>query len=145
LEAVGFHRSDFRIRGEDLEFSLRVTARYKGIFVPRVCVAHLKPAADASGAEYIKQAAHLQNVFYIALHLTHGRRIASKLPGSFFRFLMTWRRTPGTIFRAGRAFWRGAILAQPAGTDTWESRLLPQTIVDKPRRIQSIVTVSLAI
>jgi GT2 family glycosyltransferase len=129
VEDVGFHRADFWVRGEDLEFSLRITARYKGILVPRVSVEHLIPTDGASAAEYIKQRAHLQNIFYTALHLSHGRRIASTLPGNFIHFLGNWRWTPRTLFHAARAFWLGAVLGQPAGTQTRTSPPLRQSTV----------------
>jgi GT2 family glycosyltransferase len=120
LETVGLHRTDFWIRGEDLEFSLRITGKFPGVFVPTVSVQHLPPPAQESPAsqrsEYLKSCAHLQNVGYIGLHLPHGRRIAGKIPGNLYRFLKDARCAPRAFLDATRALWHGAVLRQPAGT-----------------------------
>jgi hypothetical protein len=115
---LGFHRDDYWMRGEDLEYSLRITGCHRGIFVPRATVRHLppdtaRPDTDAAGAEYWKHAALLQNVCYTALRLRHGRRIARTIPGNYLRFLRTWSR--GAAGDAARAFWLGAVLGKPAG------------------------------
>lgn len=117
LEQCGPHRGDFRIRGEDLEFSLRMTARLRGIFVPDAVVAHLpRPGGDspeALAAERRKHAVMLQNVAYIGLRLPHGRRIFRTLPGNLWRFVKTWGA--GSLPEALRAFWRGGVAGRPAG------------------------------
>ncbi len=41
VERWGVHRDDFWVRGEDLEFSLRLTARGRGILVPTVTGQHV--------------------------------------------------------------------------------------------------------
>ena len=115
METAGFHRSDFWIRGEDLEYSLRITARYKGIFVPLALVEHRVSADHNERAEYLKRCAHLQNISYTALRLTHGRRIILKLPGNFFQFLRGSHWATHALLDAGRAFLRGAIVGQPVG------------------------------
>jgi GT2 family glycosyltransferase len=121
VEDVGFHRSDFWIRGEDLEFSLRITARYKGIFVPRLCVQHVIPADTVPNAECVKQRAHLQNVSYTGFRLPHGRRIILTVPGNIYHFLREWHCAPTAFLHAFLAFWRGAILGQPAGATASKS------------------------
>src|SRR5262249_48344257 len=47
IERHGLHRDDFWLRGEVLEFSLRLTAHRRGIFVPPVVVQHLPPPESA--------------------------------------------------------------------------------------------------
>jgi GT2 family glycosyltransferase len=118
ISELGFHRGDYWIRGEDLEFSLRITHRYKGIFVPAATVLHIQ--APVSGGEsrldaYLKHCAMLQNLCYTSLHLPHGRRIARTIPGNFWRFFKTWPLKEA-LPDAMLAFWLGAILAKPAGT-----------------------------
>lgn len=119
LERLGLHRSDFWIRGEDIEFSLRFTYRDQGIFVPEAVVHHLSPSPQASPqaleAERKKELCMLRNHAYIALHLPHGRRILSKLPGNLWRFIQAfgWRRLGGAL----HAIWQGGALKLPAGIE----------------------------
>lgn len=116
IDALGLHRADFWVRGEDLEFSLRITAKYRGVFVPIVAVQHLPPAetgAASREAEYFKHAAMLQNVAYVGLRLAHGRRIAWTVPANLARFIATWGLR--TIPDAWRALWCGAVRGEPAG------------------------------
>lgn len=116
VDAAGFHRGDFWVRGEDLDFSLRLTAQGRGIFVPEVVVKHLPPEAgipSSRRAEYFRHAAMVQNIAYLVLRQRHGRRIAASLPGSARRFVSLWG--PGSIGDLFRAIWHGAIVGQPAG------------------------------
>jgi GT2 family glycosyltransferase len=117
VERLGPHRDDFWVRGEDLEFSLRLTARGRGILVPTVAVQHLPPPENTGlsrEAEYLKHCALVQNIAFIGFRLPHGRRIAWTLAGALRRFarLWSWRAFPD----ACRAVWRGAVLGEPAGT-----------------------------
>lgn len=131
IDALGLHREDFWVRGEDLEFSLRLTARYRGIFVPAIEVRHLPPAetsASSRQSEYLKHAAMLQNIAYLSLRLPHGRRVAWTIPANLARFIRTWglRAIPDAV----RALGRGAVRAEPAGRGvgtTFQRRM--QTLV----------------
>jgi GT2 family glycosyltransferase len=112
----GLHRDDFWVRGEDLEFSLRLTAHERGIFVPTVVVQHLPPPETAPlsrEAEYLKHCALVQNMAFIGFRLRHGRRIAWTVPGALRRFFRVW--SWAAMSDALRALWRGAVLGQPAG------------------------------
>jgi len=112
----GLHRDDFWVRGEDLEFSLRLTAHGRGIFVPTVVVSHLPPpesAAFSQKAEYLKHCALVQNIAYVGFRLPHGHRIAWTVVGALRRFFRSWSWS--AFADALRALWRGAILGQPAG------------------------------
>jgi len=117
LMQLGFHRPDYWMRGEDLEFSLRITNQRKGLFIPTVTIEHIPPQAvydEASHVpEYLKHAVMLQNLWYTSLRLPHGRRIACTLPGNYRRFfkMWSWRSTGDAL----RAFWIGAVLGKPAG------------------------------
>ena len=117
VERGGLHRGDFWVRGEDLEFSLRLTAQGRGILVPNVTVQHLPPAESAGlsrHAEYLKHCALLQNIAFIGFRLPHGHRIAWTLAGALRRFFRLWSWP--AIGDAWHALWRGAILGEPAGT-----------------------------
>lgn len=117
IDALGLHLADYWVRGEDLEFSLRITAQFRGVFVPTVEVKHLPPpdsGAASRDGEYLKHAAMLQNVAHVGLRLRHGWRIAWTVPANVARFIATWglRAVPDAL----RAVWRGAALGEPAGT-----------------------------
>ena len=118
LEALGFHRTDFLIRGEDFEFSLRITAQSPGIYVPDTHVAHYcfsgPQTPEAVAAERRKQVAMLHNTAYISFRLPHGRRILRCMPGNLWRHVKNWG--PGGIWEGLKAYWRGAVDGHPAGT-----------------------------
>ena len=117
LDELGTHRADYWVRGEDLEFSLRITHQFKGILVPAAQVKHIPPAstgATSQRGEYLKHAAMLQNLCYTALRLPHGHRIIRTLPGNFLRFCKTWPLARA-LRDSLRAFCLGALLGKPAG------------------------------
>ncbi len=119
ITEAGLHRPDFWVRGEDLEFSLRLSASHRLVVVPAAVVEHLPPTASGAvshQADYLKHAAMLQNIAYLSLRLAHGRRIAWTLPANVWRFLRAWG--PRVLPDAFRALWRGVILAEPAGRGT---------------------------
>lgn len=125
IEAAGFHRADFWVRGEDLDFSLRITARGRGIFAPEIEVEHLPPAGTAPAdqrAEYLRHAALVQNIAYL-LTQPHGTRVRRSIAGASLRFLRTWGA--GAVADLGRALIRGAVQREPAGAgsgDTFHRR-----------------------
>ncbi len=116
LEKAGLHRDDFWMRGEDLDFSLRVTRAARGIFVPSATVAHLPPGGGKvtfDFAERMKHAAMLQNCNYLITHTHHGRAIAKDWPGNTRRHVRLYGgRALGDILRA---IWLGALRGLPAG------------------------------
>ena len=117
LDELGVHRADYWVRGEDLEFTLRITHKFKGILVPTAQVQHIPPAstgAISERGEYFKHSAMLQNLCYTALRLPHGHRIARTLPGNFLRFYKTWPLA-SALLDSLRAFYLGALLGKPAG------------------------------
>ena len=117
LEELGPHRADFLIRGEDLEFSLRITAHKVGICVPEAKITHYShlppPLPELHAAERNKQVAMLHNVAYISFHLSHGRRIMKSLPGNFVRHVQNWG--VGGLAEGLHAYWKGGVRGFPAG------------------------------
>ena len=116
IDECGLHRADFWVRGEDLDFSLRLTQRGRGIFAPAIVVKHLPPAASPAAsrrAEYFRHAAMIQNIAYLGFRQVHGKRIAKSLAGAVRHFVGLWGLAsfPDLLV----AFWRGGVLAQPAG------------------------------
>jgi GT2 family glycosyltransferase len=122
IEKHGWHEPEFWVRGEDLEFSLRLTSRKPGVFVPATVVQHLPPPETPDGSrevEYLKHCALVQNMAYIGLRLPHGRRIAWTIVGTLRRFVRTWGwQVTGD---AMRALWRGAVKGEPAGSGEGET------------------------
>jgi GT2 family glycosyltransferase len=116
VKRAGFHRSDFWVRGEDLDFSLRLTRQGRGLFVPGVSVQHLPPSSTAvvhDRREYLRHAAMVQNIAYLAFRQPHGAVIRSSIVGASRRFLAVWGWSATADLL--RAIWRGACLAEPAG------------------------------
>lgn len=116
LDRAGLHRDDFWMRGEDLDFALRVTNVAKGVLVPTLPVAHLPPGGGKvidNFPERMKHGAMLQNCAYLAARTPHGLAIARNWPGNAWRHLRRFgMRALGDVLRA---FWLGAVRSRPAG------------------------------
>jgi rhamnopyranosyl-N-acetylglucosaminyl-diphospho-decaprenol beta-1,3/1,4-galactofuranosyltransferase len=116
VDASGFHRADFWVRGEDLDFSLRLTANGRGVFTTEIVVKHLPPESspvNSAPVDYLRHAAMVQNIAYLGIRQPHGRRIAKSLAGASRRFVTMWGIQSVTDLFS--AIWRGGILAEPAG------------------------------
>lgn len=116
LEKGGLHRGDFWIRGEDLDFSLRITAIAKGVYVPTAHLEHLPPGGGRvidDFAERMKHAAMLQNCAYLFARTKHGRSLAKHWPGNAFRHLRRFGLR--SIEDVATAFMQGALRGKPAG------------------------------
>jgi GT2 family glycosyltransferase len=118
LRKVGPPRGDYWVRGEDLEFSLRLTARFPSAFLPSVVVQHVQSndssplARDVERARYL---AMMQNLGFTSFRLKHGRRMLRTLPGNSFRFLHAHGWSPRNVVGLARALWVGAVRGFPAG------------------------------
>ncbi len=121
LDQAGLHREDFWIRGEDLDFSLRVTHAARGVFVPSVLIAHLPPGGGKvidNFPERMKHAAMLQNCACLITRTRHGRAIAKNWPGNACRHLKRFGlRALGDVLRAA---WLGGVRGLPAGVPKGE-------------------------
>jgi N-acetylglucosaminyl-diphospho-decaprenol L-rhamnosyltransferase len=114
LERVGLHRDDFWMRGEDLDFALRVTWSPRGVFVPTVSVAHLPPGGVVNNfAERMKDAAMIQNCTFLITRTRHGKGIAKFWPVNAWRHLKRFGLR--SIFDLVRAVWLGGVRGRPAG------------------------------
>jgi GT2 family glycosyltransferase len=117
VERAGFHRSDFWVRGEDLDFSLRLTQQGRGLFVPGVSAQHLPPSSAVPAhdlREYLRHAAMVQNIAYLGFRQPHGTVIRGSIAGASRRFLATWG--VAALAELLRALWRGAVRGEAAGT-----------------------------
>jgi GT2 family glycosyltransferase len=118
VEAVGLPEARLWYQGTDIEYTLRLSARFKCVLAPDSVCAHLPPAGDA-GRRRTKDLWSLQNGAYVAARLRHGRRILRHLPGNHFRY---WRSCGYGFKGLGEslgAFWRGAILGHPVGLEVY--------------------------
>lgn len=116
VDSAGFHSADFWVRGEDLDFTLRLTATGRGVFATEITVKHLPPVAtvaSSSPAEYLRHAAMVQNIAYLGFRQPYGRRIATSLLGASRRFIAIWGI--GSFPDLLTAIWRGCVLAECAG------------------------------
>lgn len=114
IEAVGFPREDFWFQGEDLEWTLRLSAKFRGVLAPAAECRHFPPPGDAARAR-LKGAAMLQNNLFTASRLPHGLRILRHAPGNAWRFLRAQRFRSAAWTMAASAHWRGLVRGQPAG------------------------------
>ena len=119
VESVGFHRTDFWMLGEDLEYSMRLSAFGGGLFLPDLFVEHLPPEAVnskiAQESDRLKFGSLLQNLCYLSFHHPNSVHMKSYLPGNARRFFRTFGWNLGSVFRVAQCFWRGAVLGRPAG------------------------------
>lgn len=137
---AGFFREDFWMLGEDLEYSMRVSSMLGGVFTARAAVPHLPPPpadpAREKAAHRVKFLALLQNLSCLAFHSPHSAHMMRYLPGNFRRYLCTEGCRWDALCDGAAAFWRGAILRQPAGSPgTAERRArIRQRLEPSPKR-----------
>jgi len=115
----GYPRGDFWLCAEDLEYTLRLTYRGRGVLVPAAVCCHLPPPTSGGdhleSPHYLRFCLMLQNCSYISTRLPHARRILRNLPGNYWRFLRTFGCNPATMRDIWLAWWRGGVRGKPAG------------------------------
>jgi GT2 family glycosyltransferase len=125
IQETGFPREDFWFMGEDLEFTLRLTYKFKAVFVPTATCGHYPPVATdtslARESHYLRFCLLLQNLSFITLHLPHARRALKHLPGNYLRFFRTFGVSKETWLDAMKTFWWGGIYGKTAGTEGYQA------------------------
>jgi hypothetical protein len=122
VEAVGLPEARLWYQGTDIEYTLRLSARFKCVLAPDSVCAHLPPPTDA-GRRRTKDLWSLQNGAYVAARLPHGRRIIRHLPGNHYRYWKSQRHSWRALGESVGAFWRGAILGYPVGLEKYAPSL----------------------
>jgi GT2 family glycosyltransferase len=119
VRTAGFPATDFWVRGEDLEYSLRLTSKFRSAFIPDVVVQHLLSQAISPGSsgELLKHLAMLQNIAYMATRLPHARRLLRTIPGNTFRFFRVNGYSLSHFGSLCAALWLGMFRGRPAGAD----------------------------
>ena len=110
---AGPPRSDMLAFGDDVEFSLRLSAASPAWAEPSVTVIHapppstsnLPPPADA--AHYRKFGTLLQNLAFTCIASPRPRHLPLYLPGNAKRFLRTFGFTPSNFLEVARRYLKG--------------------------------------
>jgi len=110
---AGPPRSDMLAFGDDVEFSLRLSAASPAWAEPSVTVVHapppstsnLPPPADA--AHYRKFGTLLQNLAFTCVASPRPRHLPFYLPGNAKRFLRTFGFTPANFLEVARRYLKG--------------------------------------
>lgn len=125
VEACGFPRTDFRMLGEDLEYSMRIAAHLPARFAPTIVVPHLPPEPPdpqtARRGDATKFLCLLQNLSYLAFHSPYSRHLRRYLAGNFRRWFNTHGWNHAGIAAALAAFRLGALRGEPAGLPDGEA------------------------
>ena len=114
IETVGLPDAGLWYQGTDIEYTLRLSAKFKCVLAPEAVCPHLPPPEDRARRR-IKDLWSLQNGAYVALRLRHGRRIIRHLPGNHFRYWKSQRYALRALGESFGAFVRGALLGHPVG------------------------------
>jgi GT2 family glycosyltransferase len=113
IETIGFPRLDLWYQYSDLEYTLRLTARFRGVLAPRAVCEHLPPP-ESPEQRRRKDYLGLQNGNFVNFHLPHAWRALRHTPGNHVRYLRRHGCTLTTVREAAQAFFRGAILGRVA-------------------------------
>ncbi len=119
ITATGFHRSDFWMLGEDIDYSMRLATGDRAVFLPAVSVPHLPPPASSPEGlrkgDYVKFCSLLQNLGYLSFHTRHSRHMRNYLAGNFRRFFRSHGLSLRTVRDAATCFRAGILVGEPAG------------------------------
>ena len=120
IKTVGLPRTDFGFMAEDIEFTLRLTARFPAVLVPSARSLHLPPKKKDGVEGHYTECLNLQNMSFLTVRLAHGRRALRHLPGAYWRFFRRQGWSMRTLQDATRAGWRGAVAGRPGGAPGYD-------------------------
>ena len=116
---AGAPRSDMIAYGDDVEFSLRLSATAPAWAEPSVAVIHAPPKSsdsDTSQAHRKKFGILLQNLAFTCVTSPRPRHLPLYLPGNARRFLKTFGLTPTNILELIRRYALGLLGFPPTST-----------------------------
>jgi GT2 family glycosyltransferase len=116
---AGGPRTEYWLMGEDLEYTCRLSARYRAILAPEARALHWQPSQNRD-AQYVKSCAMLTNAAYTIRSFSHGRRLLRHLPGNCFHFLEHYGFSPGNLCQVLRSLYWGAVCRLPAGSSRFQ-------------------------
>jgi len=116
---AGPPRSDMLAYGDDVEFSLRLSAVAPAWAEPSVTVVHAPPSTSrlppsTDGAHYRKFGILLQNLAFTCAVSPRSRHLPLYLPGNARRFLKTFGFSPKNTLEIARRYFLG-FMGFPAG------------------------------
>jgi len=115
---AGPPRSDLWFQSTDIEYTLRLSARFACVLAPAAACLHLPPPCPAALARR-KELWALQNNAFITFRTRHGLRILRHLPGNHYRYWRQNGRSPDALAESALALWRGAALGRPVGAASY--------------------------
>jgi GT2 family glycosyltransferase len=110
---AGPPRSDMLAFGDDVEFSLRLSAASPAWAEPSVTVVHAPPPSTSNlppstdVAHFKKFGTLLQNLAFTCVTSPRPRHLPLYLPGNAKRFLRTFGFTPANFFEVARRYLKG--------------------------------------
>ncbi|MCB1105147.1 MAG: glycosyltransferase [Cephaloticoccus sp.] len=116
VETVGLPSAQLWYQGSDIEYTLRLSARFRTILAPRAVCQHLAPAVTFHEQQR-KSLMSLQNAAFTSVRLRHGWRALRHLPGNHYRYWRAGGFSAAALLESCDAFWRGAVMGRPAGLD----------------------------
>jgi GT2 family glycosyltransferase len=115
IEELGPPRLDLWYQYSDLEYTLRLTAKFRGVLAPRAVCPHLPPP-ETMAQRREKDFLGLQNGNFVNVWLHHGWRALRHTPGNQVRYLRRHGVSATTVYEVAKAFWLGVILGRPAAS-----------------------------
>lgn len=115
IETVGLPRADLWSQFSDVEYTLRVSRRFKCVLAPRSVCQHWPEENVSDAVVRPKLLSALQNGSYVSLHLRHGWRWLRHLPGLYFRYLRHFHWKPWAWWDCVKAMVVGGVFGRPAG------------------------------
>lgn len=114
IETVGLPDERLWYQGSDIEYTLRLSARFRTVLKPAAVCQHLNPVVTPEESRR-KILMSLQNAAYTFVRLRHGWRALRHLPGNHYRYWRDQRFAVSALLASITAFWRGAVLGRPVG------------------------------
>ena len=125
-EESGGPRADYWLMGEDVEYTCRLSARYRTILAPEARALHLQPPPQSQTREvlrrydFVKFCAFLTNTTFTSMNFRHGRRLIKHLPGNYLRFMRNYGWSFSNVRQALQCFLWGGIRRLPAGSGEFQ-------------------------